>query len=267
VLAICAAAVCGACSSGSGPAGDAQPARPIVLATTTSTYDTGLLDQLIPRFEKCTGARVKTVAVGTGQALELGRRGEADVLLVHAPAKEIDFVEAGHGRNRRPVMHNDFVIVGPGADPAGIREGRDATAALKKLSSAQAIWISRADKSGTHTKEIELWRAVEIEPAGDWYVETGQGMGASLRIASERQGHVLSDRGTFIATENLSLEVLVEGDERLFNPYHVIEVVGPSVNAEGAAALAGFFVERETQEAIRDFEFNGRQLFAPDALR
>ena len=237
-----------------------------MLATTTSTYDTGLLDHLIPRFEKETGLTVKTVAVGTGQALELGRRGEADVLLVHAPAKEQAFIEGGHGRNRRPVMHNDFVIVGPREDPAEIRGGRDAAAALTTLSSARAIWISRGDRSGTHTKETELWRAAGVEPAGAWYVETGQGMGATLRIANERRGYTLSDRGTFIATAKLELEIVVEGDSRLFNPYHVIEVVGPNVNAEGAAALAGFFVEPRTQRAIRDFELKGRQLFAPDAL-
>lgn len=269
-LALCTAAACGACSSGGSPTGEsqpAQPARPIVLATTTSTYDTGLLDHLIPRFEKRSGAKVKTVAVGTGQALELGRRGEADVLLVHAPSKELEFVEGGHGERRRPVMHNDFVIVGPTEDPAGIRGGRDAASALKALSAARALWISRGDRSGTHTKEIELWRAAGVQPTGDWYVETGQGMGASLRIANERRGYALSDRGTFIATAKLELELLVEGDPRLFNPYHVIEVVGPRVNAEGATALAGFFVERETQAAIRDFEFNGQQLFTPDALK
>lgn len=264
---VCAALVGGACSPGGNPAGDPQPARPVVLATTTSTYDTGLLDHLIPRFEKRTGAQVKTVAVGTGQALELGRRGEADVLLVHAPAKELEFVEAGHGKNRRTVMHNDFVIVGPRGDPAGIRGGRDTSIALRALSAGVSIWVSRGDKSGTHTKEIELWRAAGVEPAGDWYIETGQGMGASLRITSERQGYTLSDRGTFIATKNLNLEVLVEGDERLFNPYHVIEVVGPNVNADSAAALAGFFVDQETQQAIRDFQYRGRRLFAPDALR
>jgi tungstate transport system substrate-binding protein len=242
-----------------------KPKRPVVLATTTSTYDTGLLDHLVPQFEKKTGMTVKTVAVGTGQALELGRRGEADVLLVHAPAKEQAFVEAGHGRNRRPVMHNDFVVVGPSRDPAEIRGSADAAAALKTLGAARATWISRGDRSGTHTKEQELWRTAGVDPDGDWYVETGQGMGATLRIADERRGYTLSDRGTFIATAKLELEVLVEGDPRLFNPYHVIEVIGPNVNTVGAAALAGFFVERETQEAIRDYRLGGRQLFTPDA--
>lgn len=254
------------CSRGGKP--DAERSdRPVVLATTTSTYDTGLLDHLIPRFEKETGLTVKTVAVGTGQALELGRRGEADVLLVHAPVKEQAFVDGGHGKNRKPVMHNDFVIVGPGDDPAGVLGGRDAAAALGALSAARATWISRGDSSGTHTRETELWRAAGIEPSGAWYVETGQGMGASLRIAAERRGYTLSDRGTFIATAKLELEVLVEGDPILFNPYHVIEVTGPNVNAAGAAALAGFFVERQTQEAIGEFEFKGQQLFTPDALR
>jgi tungstate transport system substrate-binding protein len=258
-----AALLLAACSSGSG---GGERERPVVLATTTSTYDTGLLDHLIPEFEERTALTVKTVAVGTGQALELGRRGEADALLVHAPALEQAFVADGHGRNRRPVMHNDFVVVGPRGDPAGIRGGRDAPAALKAIAGAGATWISRADRSGTHTKEVELWKAAGIDPAGAWYVETGQGMGASLRVASERQGYTLGDRGTFVATANLELEVLVEGDPALFNPYHVIEVVGPNVNARGAAALAGFLVERTTQEAIGDFRFQGRQLFAPDAL-
>jgi tungstate transport system substrate-binding protein len=265
-----------ACSSpGGSDEGRAEPAtgrepaaaRPLVLATTTSTYDTGLLDHLVPIFEQQTGLTVKTVAVGTGQALELGRRGEADVLLVHAPTKEIEFVSSGHGKNRRAVMHNDFVIVGPGDDPAKVRDGRDAAAALRAVSKAGATWISRGDRSGTHTKEQELWRAAGVVPAGEWFVETGQGMGASLRITDERRGYTLSDRGTFIATAKLGLEVLVEGDPRLFNPYHVIEVVGPKVNRRGAASLADFFVERGTQEAIRDFELKGRQLFAPDALK
>lgn len=240
--------------------------RPVVLATTTSTYDTGLLDHLVPGFQRATGLTVKTVAVGTGQALEMGRRGEADVLLVHAPTKELEFVAAGHGRGRRPVMHNDFVIVGPREDPAEIRGGADAAAALQAISRASARWVSRSDRSGTHTKELDLWRAAGIEPAGAWYAETGQGMGATLRIASEQRAYALSDRGTFIATENLALEVLAEGDPRLHNPYHVIEVVGAEVNASGASKLAGFFVERGTQEAIRDFRFHGRELFTPDAI-
>jgi len=275
---VCASVlVVAACSSGgdtaqsaSEPSARARPIgpspRPVVLATTTSTYDTGLLDHLIPGFEKRSGLTVKTVAVGTGQALELGRRGEADVLLVHAPKEELEFVEAGHGRNRRAVMHNDFVVVGPPGDPAGIRGGRDAAAALGAVARAAAPFVSRADRSGTHTKEHELWQAAGVEPAGAWYAETGQGMGATLRVASEREAYSLSDRGTFIATENLELEVLVEGDPRLFNPYHVIEVVGADVNAEGAAALAGFFVEQGAQEAIRGFEFHGKPLFVPDAL-
>jgi tungstate transport system substrate-binding protein len=265
VLAIGIALGIHACSPSSG---SSEPSsRPVVLATTTSTYDTGLLDHLIPRFEQRTGITVKTVAVGTGQALELGRRGEADVLLVHAPSREVEFVEAGHGRSRRPVMHNDFVIVGPRGDPAGIRGVRDAPAALKAVAAARATWISRGDNSGTHTKELELWKAAGVVPAGDWSLETGQGMGATLRIANGRLGYTLSDRGTFVATENLELDVLVVGDPRLHNPYHVIEVVAPNVNREGAASLAGFFVETKTQRAVRDFRYHGQQLFTPDALK
>jgi tungstate transport system substrate-binding protein len=241
--------------------------RPVVLATTTSTHDTGLLEELVPEFERASGLAVKTVAVGTGKALELARRGEADVLLVHAPSRELEFVASGHGRNRRPVMHNDFVIVGPPADPAGIEGGRDAAAALRAIAAARAPWITRGDGSGTHTKELELWRAAGVEGAGDWVSETGQGMGASLRIASQRRAYALADRGTFVATKGLELALMVQGDERLHNPYHVIEVVGEHVNAAGGARLADFFVAPATQARIGSFVFEGQRLFHPDAVR
>ncbi len=245
------------------PASAAQ--RPVILATTTSTADTGLLDVLVPMFEKVSGFRLKTVAVGTGQALELGRRGEADVLLVHAPGKELEFVAAGHARRRRPVMYNDFVIVGPRADPAGIAGGRDASAAMAKIAAGGHPWISRGDDSGTHTKERTLWKSAAADPAGVWYSETGQGMGATLRVASERQAYTLSDRSTFLATANLDLVVSVDGDARLANPYHVMEVVGQGVNAAGAAAFADFLVAPGTQAAIGAFEARGHHLFTPNA--
>jgi tungstate transport system substrate-binding protein len=254
-----------ACSSGSAD-GQASPDRAVVLATTTSTEDTGLLDRLIPQFEGRSGLTVKTVAVGTGQALEMGRRGEADVLLVHAPARELEFVKNGHGRNRRAVMHNDFVIVGPAADPAGIGGGRDAAAAFRQLAEKRAAFVSRGDGSGTHTKEQALFAAAGVEAAGDWYIEAGQGMGATLRIADGKRAYTLTDRSTLLATANLELQVLVEGDSELENPYHVIEVVGARVNSVGAAALARFFVAQEAQGAIAGFKLEGRQLFVPDAL-
>lgn len=244
----------------------ASSKKPIILATTTSTYDSGLLDRMIPDFEKETALQVKTIAVGTGQALELGRRGEADVLLVHAPAAEKEFVEKGFGVNRRPVMHNDFIIVGPKEDPAGIGGMTDATLALKAIEKAKGQWLSRGDRSGTHTKETDLWAAAGIEPKGVWFMESGQGMGATLRIASEKRAYTLADRGTFLSAKHLSLKVLVEGDERLFNPYHVIEVVGANVNREGAKKLALFFVSQSTQQKIGAFKSGGFKLFTPDAL-
>jgi tungstate transport system substrate-binding protein len=224
-----------------------------------------LLDHLIPLFEKKSGIQVKTVAVGTGQALELGRLGEADVLLVHAPSRERKIVAEGKAANRRAVMHNDFVILGPAADPAGLAGEKDAAAALATIAEKQVAWVSRADDSGTHTKERALWQAAGVAPGGPWFAETGQGMGASLRIASEKKAHILSDRGTFLATDNLELVVLVEGDQRLFNPYHVLEVVGPRVNNDAARALADFFVSAEAQQAIADYRVAGQRLFTPDA--
>jgi tungstate transport system substrate-binding protein len=253
-----------ACSA-ENPERPKEPPRPVVLATTTSTVDSGLLDKLIPVFEKQSGIVVKTLAVGTGEALEMGRRGEADVLLVHAPDAEKEFVEQGHGRNRRPVMHNDFIIVGPETDPAGIKGGKDAVSAIKTIADKKAPWISRGDRSGTHQKERALWKSAGIEPGGDWFVETGQGMGATLRIANERKSYTLSDRGTYLSAENLELKILVEGDELLFNPYHVIEVVGEKVNAEGQKKLAEFFLTPATQQIISEFTSHGQQLFIPDA--
>ncbi|GAP63606.1 tungstate transport system substrate-binding protein [Ardenticatena maritima] len=247
--------------------------RDVLLATTTSTRDSGLLDVLIPRFEAQSGYRVKMIAVGTGAALQMGRDGNADVLLVHAPEAEEAFMREGHGMARFPVMHNDFVLVGPPDDPASIR-GRSIIAALQHIAAQGARFISRGDDSGTHKKERALWAEAGISPEGaTWYNETGQGMGATLTIASEKQAYTLADRGTFLAIRNtLALDILVEGDRRLFNPYHVIIVsptAHPNVNVEGARAFAAFLTTPDTQALIRTFgvETYGEPLFIPDAVQ
>jgi len=249
------------------------PTKPtLILATTTSTQDSGLLDVLVPLFEKQTGYRVKTVAVGTGAALQMGRDGNADVLLVHAPAAEKEFMEAGWGKDRFLVMHNDFVIVGPGADPAGIRGLPTATEAFRRIAAASATFISRGDASGTHQLELKLWDKAGIDPKGQaWYVESGQGMGATLTIASEKNAYTLTDRATYLAYRtSLKLEILVEGDPALLNVYHVITVnpeKWPKVNYEGALAFARFLIDPATQEIIGRFGVDkfGQPLFYPDA--
>jgi tungstate transport system substrate-binding protein len=214
---------------------------------------------------------VKTVAVGTGQALQMGQEGNADVLLVHAPASEKTYMEGGFGAERLLVMHNDFIIVGPAADPAGIKGTTSAIDALKKIAAATAPFISRGDDSGTNKAELALWKKAEITPAGDWYIESGQGMGATLKIAGEKAGYTLTDRATYLATKKgLGLEVLVEGDTSLLNIYHVITVnpeKWPKVNVEGAKAFAEFMVSPATQKMIGEFgvEKYGQPLFFPDA--
>lgn len=243
----------------------------LILATTTSTQDSGLLDVLIPMFEDQYDYKVKTIAVGSGQALEMGARGEADVLLAHSPKAEEEFMAAGNGESREAVMHNDFVIVGPSDDAAGIMGLESAADALAMIAEAEAPFLSRGDESGTHSKELSLWSTMGIEPSGNWYQETGQGMGATLNVASEKEGYTLTDRGTFLAQRaNLDLEVLVEGDPALFNNYHVI-VVNPEkhdeVNVEAARDFASFILSAPIQETIRGFgvaEF-GEPLFVPDA--
>ncbi len=245
----------------SNPQANSPKNKELILATTTSTQDSGLLDVLIPLFEKQTGYTVKVVAVGTGAALRMGERGDADVLLVHAPPAEEKFMAAGHGIEREYVMYNDFIIVGPEADPAGIRGMKDAPSALKRIAEAQALWISRGDDSGTHKKEKALWKEAGIDSAqvatSAWYQETGQGMGATLRIASEKQGYTLTDRGTYLnLRDTLDLAILVEGDERLYNVYHVIVVnpeKHPNVNVEGARAFADFMTSPQVQDIIRSY--------------
>lgn len=243
----------------------------VILATTTSTQDSGLLDVLIPIFEKNTGYKVKPIAVGTGAALAMGEQGEADVLLVHAPKAEEAVVESGAAINRQLVMHNDFIICGPADDPAGIKGETSAAEAYRKISEAQATFVSRGDDSGTHKKEKEVWKAAEIEPQGDWYVEAGAGMGDTLNIASEKGGYVFTDRGTYLARkDNLALEVLVEKDPILLNIYHVMQVNPdkfPKVNADGGKAFVEFMVSKEAQEEIEKFGVDkfGEPLFVPDA--
>lgn len=251
----------------------AAPANPdLILATTTSTQDSGLLDVIIPMFEKQTGYKVKTVAVGTGQALKMGEEGNADVLLVHAPASEKDFMAKGVGGERLLVMHNDFIVVGPAADPAKVKDTKTAVDTLKAIAAAKATFVSRADDSGTHKMELSLWKKAEIDPKGQaWYLETGQGMGATLKVASEKGGYTLTDRATYLANKaNLSLDLLLEKDNALLNVYHVITVNPdkfPKVNAAGAKAFAAFMVAADTQKVIAEFgkEKFGQSLFVADA--
>ena len=250
----------------------AQPApAPLILATTTSTQDSGLLDFLVPIFEEQSGYTVQTIAVGTGAALKMAEEGNADVLLVHAPPAEKELMDAGFGRDRFLVMHNDFVFVGPADDPAAIRSLPSAGEALVNISSAQAEFVSRGDDSGTHKKERAIWSSVDLIPAWDGYIESGQGMGATLIIASEKQAYTMTDRATYLANQdNLDLEILVEGDEALLNVYHVM-TVEPSnwenINYEGALAFANFMISDETQAIIKEFGIKeyGQPLFFPDA--
>ncbi|OPY75359.1 MAG: PBP superfamily domain protein [Syntrophorhabdus sp. PtaU1.Bin058] len=244
----------------------------IILATTTSTQDSGLLDVLIPVFEKKTGYFVKTIAVGSGQAMAMGQKGEADVLLVHSPAAEIKFVADGYGINRRLIMHNDFVVVGPAADPAKIKGIKSAAEAFKKIAAEQGLFLSRGDNSGTHAKEKSIWKASGVKYEDEkWYQQTGLGMGQTLNVASEKRAYTLTDRGTYLALKKrLDLDILVEGDAILLNIYHVIEVNPakfPKVNIPGGKAFADFMVSKETQGIIKTFGVDkfGSPLFFPDA--
>jgi tungstate transport system substrate-binding protein len=252
----------------------AESAKEVILATTTSTQDSGLLDVLVPLFQKETGYFVKTISVGSGQALAMGRKGEADVLLVHSPAEEEKVVADGYGVNRRLVMHNDFVIVGPPDDPARIKGAGSSKDALTRIAKAGTPFLSRGDGSGTHAKEKGLWTTAGVEPEGrSWYQQTGLGMGDTLNVASEKRGYTLTDRGTFLARDKarpLGLEILVEGEPLLLNVYHVIEVNParwPKVNAAGAKAFADFIVSPRAQALIGQFGVDkvGSPLFTPDA--
>lgn len=251
------------------------PANPgMILATTTSTQDSGLLDVLVPAFEASTGYTVKVVAVGSGAALKMGQEGNADVLLVHSPAAEKTYMDGNYGSDRRLVMHNDFVLVGPSSDPAGIKSASSAVDAFQKISASADPFISRADQSGTNIMELSLWKSANLDPQGSqatWYIQSGQGMGATLQIASEKAAYTLTDRATFLANKsNLSLEILYEGDSALLNVYHVIIVnhtMWPQTNLAGATAFADYIVSPDCQRLIDTFgkDKYGQQLFFPDA--
>ena len=254
------------------PAFAAPAQKNLILATTTSTQDSGLLDVLIPIFEKKTGYFVKTIAVGSGQAMAMGQKGEADVLLVHSPDAEKKFMAAGNGVQRRLVMHNDFIIVGTPADPAAVKAAKTSVEAFKKIAQTNAVFMSRGDNSGTHAKEKTIWKAAAINPDGQkWYQQTGLGMGQTLSVAAEKKAYTLADRGTYLALKkNLGLDILNEGDAMLLNVYSVIEV-NPAkfkkINADGGKAFANFMVARATQEIIGKFGVDkfGSPLFFPDA--
>jgi len=244
----------------------------LILATTTSTQDSGLLDYILPDFKKQFNASVDVIAVGTGQALQLGARGDADVLLVHARVQEDAFVKAGDGKTRYDVMYNDFIIVGPANDPAGIKGLNSATAAFQKIADKQAPFISRGDESGTHTKEKSLWTKLKVTPKGDWYIAAGQGMGAVLNMSAEQQAYTLSDRATYAARKpkGIALDILVEGDPDLFNPYGVIPVnpdKHPTVNAKLAQRFVDWITSLETQQLIASYQIGGQQMFVPDSAQ
>jgi len=287
IVAVIVAAALAGCAGGASPSPAAPSAstaaspeatamatpagsKDLILATTTSTQDSGLLDVLVPAFEEATGYSVKTVAVGSGQAIEMGEQGNADVLLVHSPAAEKELVAAGYGIDRRLVMHNSYLIVGPPADPAKIKGLTSAVDAFTAIAGSESTFVSRGDESGTHTKELGYWKKAGITPQGAWYIETGQGMAATLQVTSEKIGYTLTDIATWLATqEKLDLESLVTDDPSLLNPYHVIQVNPekiPKVNAAGGNAFADFLLSAEAQAMIGEFgvdEF-GQQLFIPD---
>ncbi len=269
-----------ACAGQPAPAPTAQPtlasppkpANPdLILATTTSTQDSGLLDALIPLFQKQTGYVVKTIAVGSGQAMTMGQRGEADVMLVHAPDSEVAFVKAGDGINRKLVMHNDFVFVGPSVDPAGLKTTKSAVEGMKKIAAAKSTFVSRGDNSGTNQLELKVWKTAAVDPKGQsWYQESGQGMGATLNITAEKGAYTITDRATYLATQaTTKLPILLENDPLLLNIYHVIQVnpaKSDKINAEGARAFSDFMVSPDTQQVISKFGVDkyGKPLFFPD---
>ncbi len=270
---------------------EAEAAGRLRLATTTSTENSGLLGAILPPFEAETGLKVDVISVGTGAALKLGENGDADLILVHAPDLEEAFVASGFGVNRRGVMYNDFIIVGPKSDPAGVRGSKDAAAALAGIAKKGSPFVSRGDNSGTHVKEQELWRDSEITligvkkllspagkegqieyraPEGEWYLSIGQGMSAALLMADEKEAYCLADRGTWLSLKSrLDLEVLVEGDGRLFNPYGLIAVNPgryPGINYRGAMALIAWLTSVEGQKLIGEFKIGGEPLFIPTAV-
>ncbi len=256
------------CGGGSGATRADGPEGTMILATTTSTRDSGLLDVLTPRFEGDTSCRVKALATGSGEALKLGARGDADVLLVHSPAAEVAYMGSGAGESRTAVMHSDFVLVGPADDPAKIASAVDAADAIARIARARALFASRADDSGTNAKELELWAEAGAAPEGSaWYLATGQGMAQTLTIANQKGAYTLSDRGTFLATSNIDLEILTESAPDLRNDYHVIVVVSAGTNVACARAFSTWITSPPVQNAIARFgvaEY-GQPLFFPDA--
>jgi tungstate transport system substrate-binding protein len=244
--------------------------RILKVSSTTSVDNTGLLGTILPPFEERTGIKVQVLAVGTGQALKLAEMGDVDAVFVHDPIAEEAFVAAGHGVHRMAVMHNDFVVVGPAEDPAGVK-GSQVAEALKKIADTKSAFVSRGDESGTHKAELRLWKAAGIEPAGEWYLESGQGQRLNLNMADEKKAYCLIDRATFLtAEEQVDLKILVEGDQRLQNPYSFIPVNParhPEASFTEAMALAGWLTSAEGQKRIGDFKMNGKALFHPDALK
>jgi tungstate transport system substrate-binding protein len=249
----------------------AQSGDRIKLATTTSTENSGLLDVLLPRFQEKTKIRVDVIAVGTGAAIKLGKNGDADVVLVHDPHMEAEFVASGFGIARRDVMYNDFVVLGPPSDPAGIGAVKSTAEAFRKIAASGADFISRGDNSGTHVKELAIWKAAGIKPSGRWYKEAGQGMGAVITMAAGLGGYTLADRGTYISMEDkVSVKILNQGDPDLFNPYGIIAVNParhPHVNNPGAIKLIDWITGEEGQRMIADFKLNNKQLFYPNAKK
>lgn len=248
----------------------ATPENPTLrMATTTSTDNSGLLEVILPKFQEENGYEVQVIAVGTGKALKMGESGDVDVILVHARAAEEQFVADGHGPERFDVMYNDFILVGPASDPAGIKGVADATLALKKIARAKSVFVSRGDDSGTHKKELQLWAATDTKPQGMWYREVGQGMGKVLQIAGQLDAYTMTDRGTWLAYRDKSmLKVVLEGDPPLFNPYGIIAVSPEKyedINYQGAQALIKWLTSARGQQLIGDFKINGEQLFIPNA--
>jgi len=252
------------------PSESVEVEKEMILATTTSTQDTGLLDVLVPAFDKKYGVTTKVIAVGTGEAIEMGKQGNADVLLVHSRKAEDEFVASGYGINRKDVMYNFFFIVGPKDDPAGVASEKTAEAAMKKIADTKSKFLSRGDQSGTHKKELQIWEAYGLKPQGsEWYSETGQGMGDTLNMASEMGAYTLVDSGTWYAfADKVNLKIVLEGDPVLFNPYGVIAVnpeKHPNVHNKAAMAFIDFITSEEGQKIIGDYKKNGQQLFVPDA--
>lgn len=269
VLIIVAGMIMG-CNSSTAPAPqNPDPKKELILGTTTSTYDSGLLDYLLPYFEKANNYEVKVVSLGTGAALELGKNGDCDLVLVHAKEAELDMVEQGYYVDRYDVMYNDFVVVGPATDPAAIKDAANLNDVLAAISNTQSPFISRGDDSGTHKKELSVWSAACIEPLGNWYVVAGSGMADTLRMTDEKEGYTLTDRATYLSLrDTLELDILFEGDVNLFNQYGIMAVNlqnWPQRDYEGAKLLTEFFISAEGQELIANFKPYGDTLFFPNA--